>query len=343
MDLSLRPELIPVLSHANLKPSDLITLSDLPPLDQLSAQIAPDRTRWIVVDHNSLQGELGRLYGSRVVGCVDHHVEENKVPKHCEEEPRVVEPCGSCASLVVERCKESWNTFSRSHGDDNKGVGSRGSAAIVEAAYLALAPILIDTTNLTSESKVKPADEAAVSYLENLISSETGSDYSREEYFKEISTAKEDIGGLSLPDILRKDYKEWTENGSVKLGISSVVKDLHFLLEQAGGVTTFIAALQAFAEERGLSLCCIMTTSHPDGNFKRELLVWGLNGQGLRAVKSFKSSASSTLGLEQWEQGSLDSSSDNNLRYCWQQMTLSSSRKEVGPLLRSAITDRQSL
>jgi exopolyphosphatase len=106
-DLALRPELIPVLSNANLKPSDLITLSDLPPMNTIASQLPPEKTRWILVDHNAMDGELSKIYGKRLVGCIDHHAEENAVPKDCREEPRIVRKSGSCMTLVVESCKDA--------------------------------------------------------------------------------------------------------------------------------------------------------------------------------------------------------------------------------------------
>ncbi|TVY39895.1 Exopolyphosphatase [Lachnellula subtilissima] len=116
-DLSLRPELIPVLRRANLKPSDLLTLSDLPPRSSPELKDA----RWVLVDHNALQGELGKAYGRNVVGCVDHHDEEHKVPVSESngdmDEPRIVEKSGSCVSLVVRYCRSAWDGLSFEQAD----------------------------------------------------------------------------------------------------------------------------------------------------------------------------------------------------------------------------------
>jgi exopolyphosphatase len=283
------------------------------------------------VDHNALQGDLGRLYGSRLAGCIDHHDDEGKVPQDCGEEPRIVRKSGSCASLVVEHCREAWKALSA------RSPGKETSLWDSELAHLALAPVLIDTTNFTVESKVKHVDVEAAKFLENVISEQLGTGFDTEAYFDEISTAKEDIGGLSLPDILRKDYKQWTEGG-INLGISSVVKDIRFMIDKAGSEEKFLGAVKDFAKERDLSICSIMTTSHLDGKFRRELLVWGLNGKGMKAAKGFESSAIDKLGLEQWVEGSLDSEAKDHLRRCWWQHSVESSRKQVAPLLRSAIT-----
>jgi len=330
-DLSLRPELIPVLSHANLKPSDLITLSDLPAAAQQSSHLQPAKTRWILVDHNALQGELGQTYSSRLVGCIDHHDEEGKVPKDCGNEPRIVRKSGSCSSLVVEYCREAWDALSKPTSDEQEKWDS-------ELAYLALAPVLIDTTNLTIESKVKPADVEAAKYLGSRITDAPDKKSITDKYFEEVSAAKQNIGGLSLVDILRKDYKQWSEAGDVKLGISSVVKDIPFLVEKAGGADNFFDTLKFFAGERGLSICSVMTTSHKNGIFRRELFVWAMNERGANASKKFEADSKESLGLQQWNAGSLDADENGQWRRCWWQGKIENSRKQVAPLMRATMS-----
>jgi exopolyphosphatase len=182
------------------------------------------KTRWILVDHNALQGELGKLYSNHVRGCIDHHDEENSVPKETGDEPRIVRKSGSCASLVVEYCRQAW---------DNLAAESAPSAEVkkwdAEIARLALAPVLMDTTNFTVESRTTDTDRGAAAYLRERISAfERGFD--PDGYFEEIMKARLDIGGLSLRDILRKDYKQWKEGRGVNLGVSSVVEDMEFMV-----------------------------------------------------------------------------------------------------------------
>lgn len=330
-DLALRPELVPALSHASLEPNDLITLSDLPQANQLPLKLPAERTSWILVDHNALQGELGRAYSSRLFGCIDHHDEEGAVPPDCGTEPRIVQKSGSCSSLVVEYCREAWDALSE------KSNGTDTAPWDAELAQLALAPILIDTTNLTNKSKVADVDVKAAKYLESKILAKPGSIFNRDEYFERITAAKNDIGNLSLRDILRKDYKQWTEAGSVNLGISSVVKDIQFLIDKAGSKVKFFAAVQDYAQERDLALFSIMTTSRKAGVFQRELLLWALDERGARAAERFGGGAKEKLGLEQWEDGSIDFRDDSQWRRCWWQRKVENSRKQVAPLLRSYI------
>jgi len=326
-DLALRPELLPVLKHANLKPSDLLTLSDL----DSSHRLPVEQTKWILVDHNALTGELGRLYSSRVIGCIDHHDDEHAVPLNTAPEPRIVKTSGSCASLVVEYCKPIWNELAKTVGEEEREWNA-------ELARLAIAPVLMDTQNLRDEGKTVGIDRHAVRYAERwIMAGEGGEGYTSEAYLKEIQSAKEDIGGLSLEECLRKDYKEWSEKGT-KVGVCCVVRDLDFLLEKAGGKEKFLRRVIEFADERKLSIVSIMTTSHNDGAFKRELLVWGLDGKGVDAAKAFVKDAQEKFGLEPWKGGELDEESDGEWRKSWWQKKVEHSRKQVAPLLRASLT-----
>jgi exopolyphosphatase len=81
-----------------------------------------------------------------------------------------------------------------------------------------------------------------------------------------------------------------------------------------------------------------MTTSHPGGDFKRELLLWGLDSKGVEAAKKFAADGEKELGLEKWGDGELDMEGKNEWRRCWWQNKVESSRKQVAPLLRTSLT-----
>ncbi|KUJ16165.1 DHH phosphoesterase [Mollisia scopiformis] len=329
-DLNLRPELLSVLSHANLRPSDLITLSDLPSITSNSSRLSPEKTKWVLVDHNVMVGELGKIYGDQLVACIDHHDEENKVPKDTAEEPRIVQKCGSCSSLVVQYGREAWDSLASKTSQDHQAKWN------AELARLALAPILIDTSNLKDESKTTPVDVEVVKYLQHWITSEEEGPFDAEDYFKEIADAEKDVDSMSLVDLLRKDYKEWNDGG-VPLGICSVVKDMPFLVKKAGGTEQFLSAVKDFAKERKLSVCSVMTRTLNNGVFSRELLVWGFGQKGIESAKSFEQDAKPKLDLQTWKDGSLDLDNNQWCR-CWSQGKAQDSRKQVAPLLRTAIS-----
>ncbi|KAJ6789762.1 hypothetical protein PWT90_06783 [Aphanocladium album] len=326
-DLALRIELGPVLSKAGLDDSDLITLSELPP------QLDPKDTEWVLVDHNALTGDL-RRYESRVVGCIDHHVDEGVV--NTQAAPRVIETCGSCMSLIVDTYADAWRSLA--HGEQSPITTKGISQDFTQLAQIALAPIIIDTINLTADAKVRPKDTRSAKLLKSELMDDPQFDQTA--YYDDITAAKEDLSKLSLRDILRKDYKEW-EDGGIKLGISCVVQNFDFLLEKATAANgdrnsqeVLVQEMQSWAQEQKLDIASLMTTSNPGGEFQRHLLVWGLTDASRKAVKRFRDDATDKLKLEQWSGGVLD---EEGCRYAWRQMALDSSRKQVAPLLRDAM------
>ena len=333
----MRPEFLALLPHANLQSKDIITLSDLPEKASITAKLLPEKTQWILVDHNALQGFLGTIYEEHVGGVIDHHEEDNKVPTDTVDEARIVQKAGSCTSLVVNYCRESWESF----------TGEGTSILDAQLAKLAMASILIDTTNLQSKAKVTPDDEEAIEYLEELIAAGTGSSqpFDRTAFFNEINRAKSDIGSVKLQDILRKDYKQWLENGH-RIGISSVVKPISFLQRKAGEEeagssksSSLLQTIDRFANHRELGLYALMTTStSAAGQFQRELMVKTFTDDDAKAVKKFAYEASEGLGLEDWDSQELDNVSNDKIwSKVWWQRHVEHSRKRVAPLLREAV------
>ncbi|KYK61345.1 hypothetical protein DCS_02487 [Drechmeria coniospora] len=332
-DLGLRTEMTAVLQCAGLGPDDLLTLSDLPssfPSPSASAapesyELKPADTRWVLVDHNDLTGSLERNgFAAEVVGCVDHHVDENRV--RADATPRVIEPCGSCMSLVVDQCRAVWDELT-----------VRDPSADAHLAKLGLAAILLDTVNLSVKEKVKEKDVSAVGYLEARIQRQSR-DFNTTAFFDHIWAVKEDISTLSFRDILRKDYKEW-HDGAMTLGVSCVVQNLTYLVHRADdSPRAFLAHLDEWSSERRLDIAAVMTTSNPDGEFQRHLLVWGRSPRGAAAVAKFVPLAREKLRLEAWSDAELDQvDRAGTLRFAWRQHELAASRKQVAPLLREAM------
>ncbi|KAF8252999.1 hypothetical protein K440DRAFT_627172, partial [Wilcoxina mikolae CBS 423.85] len=146
-------------------------------------------------------------------------------------------------------------------------------------------------------------------------------------FFQDVYDAKTNVDGLSLRDLLRKDYKEWTEDGK-KLGIASVVKGLEYLR----GKGAFLETLKEWARERRLDVVCVMTTDGRGEEYKRELLVWAVRKQGAECLRLLMERAEEReLKLGVWGNGELD---DGVKRRAWTQGNLNMSRKQVAPLLR---------
>ena len=345
-DLALRPELTTLLSHANLKPSDLITLDDLPSLP-------PSKTSWTLVDHNALTGPLASTYSgtANITACIDHHDDESFVPTTAT--PRIITKSGSCCSLVTTHLHEPWvqlALFSSSIGAAN---GQQSYLVIddthytstwdAQVALLALGAVLIDTQNLTSTHKVTKHDTQAVKLLEAFInmSPRMSPKYDRDAFYAEIDTAKSDISALSLADILRKDYKSWSE-GDLELGIASVVQGLPFLREkadaEAGSKDALVRTCVEFAKERSLGLFAVMTAfTNVKGDFERELLLLATEeGRASEAAKRFVEKSAGDLKLVELDQ--LTSKDESAVWLgVWRQDNLEASRKQVAPSLREAM------
>ncbi|KAK0663292.1 putative exopolyphosphatase [Lasiodiplodia hormozganensis] len=348
-DISIRPEFLDLLPHANLQPQHLITLDDLPSLEAIGQALPPENTKWILVDHNALQGILGKVYGGRVGGVIDHHEDEHKVPEDTADEPRVISKSGSCSSLVAEFVRPAWDALSSVSGSSGAAHGQADETANdavqvrlwdAQAAQLALASILIDTTNLTSKDKTTQHDVAASGYLEAkvMLCDRTNPEFNRDKFYDEINRAKQDIGRLALIDILRKDYKQWNEGG-VKLGISSVVKPLDFLQAKAKqekhANLSFCDALGEFAKQRELDMYAIMTAfTNDDGEFCRQLLLWGISDRAVAQARAFAESAAEELGLQELEGEFHVPGHHAGWKKAWRQRNIAASRKQVAPLLR---------
>ena len=385
-DIRLRPEFEAVFHHANIDASHLVTLDDLPKANGRS--LDPEDIKFVLVDHNNLQGELGKKYAARVQGVIDHHEDEGTVCSDTSPEPRLVEKCGSCTSLVVRTFKSSWESstggFSalasgaaHAQGDSFENDASVTRIWDAQTAKMALASILVDTANLTAEGKVEEADVEAVKYLESKIklSSQDAAQWDRAKFYESIDSAKRDIDAMNFEDILRKDYKQWTENG-LNLGVASVVKPLKFLIGKVGGDRSedqhlFVTFISDFMAARSLTIFAIMTTFIlSSGKFQRELYVQALPS-GRAAAQRFAQQAKEELRLEDHEiallyekHDSMESSHEGlwyapfpllwmfltsdifqfhidhvNRRKVWLQRDVSKSRKQVAPLLRNAMKE----
>jgi exopolyphosphatase len=346
-DLALRPELTTLLAHANLKPSDLITLDDLPSLSQ-------SKISWTLVDHNALTGPLAEIYSSTpstITACIDHHDDESSVPATAT--PRIITKSGSCCSLITTHLHEPWvqlALFSSSIGAAN---GQQSYLVIDDTAYtstwdaqvalLALGAVLIDTQNLTSSHKITKHDVQAVKLLEAFIhmSPRLSPKYDREAFYKQLDAAKSDISGLSLTDILRKDYKAWSEGG-VEMGIASVVQGFPFLQEkadaEAGSKDAMVRACVEFAKKRNLGLFAIMTAfTNGKGDFERELLLLATEeGKVSEVAKKFVEKSASDLKLVELDQA-VEEEAKVPWIGVWRQDNLEASRKQVAPLLREVM------
>jgi exopolyphosphatase len=306
---------------------------------------------YVLVDHNALTIPTLRTedlsHHVNVIGCIDHHVDESYVPSNAS--PRIIRTgVGSCTSLVVQYLRDSqlWRV-----PDDRYATG--------ELARLALAPILMDTANLTAKGKVSDTDRDAVAFLESCILSTSTStsaqkEWNRKSFYDQIATTKANsLDLLTIPEIFDRDYKEWTEctktGEKLTIGISSIVKPITWLLEKAESVDEFLKQVHNFARrsDHSLDVFGIMTTStSANGDFQRELLVIAFGATASEALKKFDRKAKKELHLESWNESlellnSMKSklTDVNGSSSLWWQRDVTKSRKQVAPLLREMVKE----
>ena len=405
-DLQIRPEFLAVFKHAGIDGQDLLTLDDLWTDVQtardsqdhsLELPFTPENTRWILVDHNKPDGDLAEQLDLNVCGVIDHHEEEHFVPQETDPEPRIVENCGSCTSLVVRYLADSWPAENQKASGANGAEGRRqrphsgdaGTPRVEEGeantmlwdaqlVRFALASILIDTANLENEDKVERSDQKAVKFLKSKLKQCGANDspsWDQKAYYKEIKAAKKNIADLDFGSLLRKDYKQWTEEGIV-VGISSVPAPTSALipkardsLEDSSQIKTdaqtadeaaLKEAVRKYQLRRGIEVYALMTTfkDPKTKNRRRELLIQTLDStdrtNGLLQKFEVESKGKGQFGLEPKtvsgggahvgaedsvgveERGRIHSIKETKL---WNQENVRKSRKQVAPFLRKVVRE----
>ncbi|PYH96134.1 putative exopolyphosphatase [Aspergillus ellipticus CBS 707.79] len=294
-----------------------------------------------------------------VIGCIDHHADEHFLaPITTENQPFLLQPSGSCASLIVNMLDKMsrWSRHSQPMPTPTTEL---------QLSKLAMSPILIDTANFTAKEKVTDSDTLAYSFLRSKISNDAqilSHHWDHNAFFMEIVTAKQNsLDLLIVGEVLDRDYKQWTESPSsssrsLTVGICSMVKSLPWVIRKAGNAEAFLDEVYAFAQRKELDIVMVMTAfgvPNPDGGkkerFCRELLVCALGEQqeeeaGVQAVQAFMVRAGLELGLEDWVV--LDGEDGSELAGCehgrmwkrvWVQGNVTKSRKQVAPLIREAV------
>ncbi|KAJ6022158.1 hypothetical protein N7540_007662 [Penicillium herquei] len=372
-------------SAGNLLRDHIITVADfaqsLHDLKPLKKHIEADT---VLVDWNALperlpggagaegKGSLGGVLSEvtfHAVGCIDHHVDEQFMPdpnKLPFSQPIIIQPGpGSCSSLITNEMRERglWSSGSES-APSSAGVDA-SSEEMAQAAKLALAAILIDTSNLQAEGKVTEVDVRAVELLRAQIAAvgdEEGSPWDMEKFYEKVLWAKQNsLDRLTLSEVLGRDYKEWTETAQssgtkMTIGFCSSVKPIRWVIRKAGGSQAFLDGIQEFgsSEGRQLDAVVVMTSfTSKDGEFARELFVSAVEGHDLviDGIKSFVENSASQLDLVTWS--ALDGESvdipdeeirstldgdDGIWRRLWIQKNTKASRKQVAPLMRDALS-----
>ncbi|KAL4894529.1 hypothetical protein BDV59DRAFT_200869 [Aspergillus ambiguus] len=291
-----------------------------------------------------------------VVGCVDHHADEHFCGPSVS--PSLITTAGSCASLIVQTLASTgvWPGC-QAEPTPTPTATPPPTQAEAQVARLALAPILIDTANLTAVDKVTPHDTDACNALRRRLAAQTDVQAAADDrFYTQILTAKQtSLDLLTVDEILARDYKQWTETAPrhpstpLHIGFCSMVQSIAWIVRKAGGPQAFLDDLCGFAAQRELGIVVVMTavTAQTSGRFYRELLVCALDeGLATEALEAFVAQAAAQLGLEEWT--TVDDGEGDVLpirrvlggggsRRIWLQTDVTKSRKQVAPLMRRAV------
>lgn len=230
-----------------------------------------------------------------------------------------IRPTGSCASLVTQYIMglpSSTREDSPKTENISRQLWQENPLELRGVAQLLISAILIDTSNLTNK-KVTPEDTLAAQllskFLPNLI---------LENYFSAMKAAKDSIGGMSLHDLLRRDYKEFdTKIG--KLGMSTISRGIPFLQSH---FPEFEKMVKLYRQERALEVLVVLTVSGEGDEFQRGGMM--LTEDYSSVIQEFKRRGGETYDIRKDEEG-------RGMYNCFvfRVGDLSASRKQIAPLV----------
>lgn len=333
---SLLEQLITIHELANNKKTVHLLQSAFKPSDVYKDNEINEKLDLILVDHNAPAIETVTREDDRnrfqVVGCIDHHVEEDYVPKKAE--PRIVTlGIGSCMSLVAKHLRD-LNLWTG-------GKEEKGQPGFQQISRLAMTPILIDTWNLEAPgNRVSQMDRDQVAFLDP----QTGTDFNRDDLFQQVQTAKaEALNLLRMQEIFAHDYKSYAvdmnEDQELIIGIDSVTRDLGWLGDHAGGKKNLVDEMITYARDgqKKLEIFGLLTRKED----RKEVCIFAFGDHGKQAITKFEETAD-VLKLQSWHEDDelskvLDTKLGNGRWKIWWMGDPSQSRKQVAPLLRDAL------
>lgn len=288
-DLSLRAENLYAFQLAGLSETqeELLTLTEIEEFKPFPFQ------KFALVDHNRL-GDTFTLDNPKaeVVAVVDHHQDEGL---YLTANPRVIAPCGSCASHVAALCPpeipaELATLLLTAILIDTDGLKPGGKAILTDrGSALSLSHRSTFANSIPPPSALSPIDHPnpdALSEVPAII-----------ELTKTLGEKKSDVSHLSALDLIRRDYKEYTHplfwaagQPSIKAGLSTVP----LRLKAWGAEGKLEEAAVAWMERRGITVLGVLTSfrdvkksilgKKTKGKHKREMAWIILEGTQLKQI-----------------------------------------------------------
>ncbi len=302
-ELELRGEAFSVFERSGVDVSLVTFLDDL---DLVQLHDA-GRLSITLVDHNRLS-PLQECLADDITAVVDHHVDEH-LYRESQMAPRIIQPVGSCSSLVLSAFLSSDNSHLLNP----------------DTSFLLLAPILLDTRNMCAEQKKgTPLDAQSLQFLSAMCQE---SDLAA--LTSHLLHLRSDITRLSTAQLLVKDAK-FALVSDIICCVSTVP------LSVADWIARDCALAQSwrtFCETKSLHLLVALTSyADEEGRHRRELAIFSPDPLLHQSFLLVFGNLSQSLDLESKHFPSLaDSVSVFQLR------DLTKSRKQVMPIVVSVL------
>ncbi|CAG8786148.1 10314_t:CDS:1, partial [Dentiscutata erythropus] len=338
-DFSLRPESEFVFQKCGISTVSLIFLDEIS--DLLSIISTSYSLGLILLDHNKLIG-IWNQFSDKVDTILDHHQDEGLYLNISE---RCIEKVGSATSLVVLKFKDEWKKKLNDYEEDTQNWNET-------IAKFLLSAILVDTVLLDfSSGRTSQKDQEAVDFLLDVIHPPNHKTFIKN-YYDEIQNSRFNITHLSNFDLLRKDYKEynleWTIKNETKtcvMGISSVCWTLKDWIQREGGIEKLMETVGNYMQEKKLDLEIIMLAFDYKGDvgFKRKMIIYSKRGPfcqkevlekfeeiiGLNEIKDFGNEEGNRVEKE------------GSIFKCYEQNNVEMSRKKVYPIIKENLNLKQ--
>jgi inorganic pyrophosphatase/exopolyphosphatase len=223
--------------------------------DEVDFAQGSQKSAVILTDHNMLHPGYVDHFPGGVLKIIDHHKNESA---HPDAELHLDDSGGSACTLIVELFKESKVLIP------------------CDLAILLLGTIVVDTRNFDLKKHIfNERDAAAVIVLEALLfpAADGGAGAAadgagdrlsvRQQWFNELIEARYDVSDLSVPDLLKLDYKQaelHTQDGAkIQVGFAALFITPGEMVERAGGAQQVVDDMQVFCRTKGLHVLLGMT------------------------------------------------------------------------------------
>lgn len=357
-DLKLRRDIELVLKAHSITEDLLYFVEDFSKLILQTKEVPSLVT---LVDHCSLQGDelIGAFKEKKidVVSIIDHHADEGFA---VNASPRIIQTNGSCSSLVfnfwVKQMGEPLSFYEKT-----------------DVISLLLAPLLIDTTNMTAKveaddtlafkayseilnSPNNAAKQGLVQFIStddtNSVSASESESTIFEDFYKLVKSEKKNIKGFTFKDFLRKDYKQFVfvnaKTGvQSKIGFSSLLKPFSWILKNFSEEEVLEAIVELSKDyELDVEVMTPSYTRKDNDEYAREFTFsYNASNKSAELYSRLPELVNSALDLHSDD---LYKISPNDLRALnskgqvvkiFNQHNLAASRKQVVPAVKEAIEE----